>query len=55
MAATIALMRQANPSLTPAQIRAILTRTATVIPGGERAVGAGVLNPELAVQAALEA
>ena len=47
---TIALMLQANPSLSPAQVRDILQRTATPLPlyyGHE--VGAGALNAHAAV------
>ncbi len=47
---TIALMLEANPSLSPAQIRDILQRTATPLPlyyGHE--VGAGALNAHAAV------
>jgi serine protease AprX len=53
VSATIAMMLEANPSLTPAQVRDILQRTATPIP--ERfyhEVGAGMLNSHAA---ALEA
>jgi hypothetical protein len=43
-------MLEANPSLTPAQIRAILTATAVPLPGfPSKQQGAGVLNAALAV------
>jgi serine protease AprX len=53
VSATIAMMLQANSSLTPAQIRDILQRSATPIP--ERfyhEVGAGMLNAHAAVREA---
>lgn len=51
--ATIALMRQVNPNLTFAQTKAILQRTAAPLPGYPAAAqGAGVVNPEAAVQMA---
>src|SRR5262249_37795841 len=47
---TIALMLDVNPSLTPAQIKDILQRTATPLPGYYRyEVGAGMLNAHAAV------
>jgi serine protease AprX len=47
---TIALMLDVNPSLTPAQIRDILLRTATPLPPYYRyEVGAGMLNAHAAV------
>src|SRR5262245_60620657 len=47
---TIALMLEVNPSLTPAQIRDILKRTATPMPPYYRyEVGAGMLNAHAAV------
>lgn len=50
VAGTIALMLEANPSLTPAQIRDILQRTATPMPPYFRhEVGAGMLNAHAAV------
>ena len=53
VAGTIALMLEANPLLTPAQVRDILQRTATPMPPYYRhEVGAGMLN---AHAAALEA
>jgi len=51
----IAQMLQANPRLTPRQIRAILTRTARRLNGVPvEQQGAGVLNASAAVQTALE-
>ena len=51
--AVIAQMLQVNPSLTPSQIRAILTRTACPLPDAPpEKQGAGVLNAARAVQAA---
>jgi serine protease AprX len=54
---TIALMLQANPNLTPAQVRDILQRTATPLPPYyQHEVGAGALNTRAAVlQAAFPA
>ncbi|MGH9755998.1 MAG: S8 family serine peptidase, partial [Blastocatellia bacterium] len=50
VAGTIALMLEANPSLTPAQVRDILQRTATPMPPYYRfEVGAGMLNAHAAV------
>src|SRR5262249_24901526 len=50
VAGTIALMLDVNPSLTPAQIRDILQRTATPMPPYYRyEVGAGMLNAHAAV------
>ncbi|HWQ31722.1 MAG TPA: S8 family serine peptidase [Blastocatellia bacterium] len=50
VAATMALMLEANPNLTPAQMRDILQRTATPIPANYRhEVGAGMLNAHAAV------
>ncbi|HEY0380510.1 MAG TPA: S8 family serine peptidase [Pyrinomonadaceae bacterium] len=50
VAGTIALMLEANPDLTPAQIRDILQRTATPLPGYfQHEVGAGLLNAHAAV------
>jgi serine protease AprX len=50
VAATVALMLEANPSLTPAQIRDILQRTATPLPQYyAHEVGAGMLNAHAAV------
>lgn len=53
VAATIALMLEANPNLTPAEVRDILQRTATPLPNYYRhEVGAGMLNAHAAVLAA---
>jgi serine protease AprX len=50
VAGTIALMLDANPSLTPAQIKDILQRTATPLPQYYNyEVGAGMLNAHAAV------
>ncbi|HEX4950018.1 MAG TPA: S8 family serine peptidase [Blastocatellia bacterium] len=50
VAATVALMLEANPNLTPAQIRDILQRTATPLPQYyAHEVGAGMLNAHAAV------
>ena len=50
VAGTIALMLEANPSLTPAQVRDILQRTATPLPPYYLyEVGAGMLNAQAAV------
>ncbi|MDX6613030.1 MAG: hypothetical protein QOD75_2216 [Blastocatellia bacterium] len=50
VAGVIALMLEANPQLTPAQIRDILQRTATPLPPYyEHEVGAGMLNAHAAV------
>jgi serine protease AprX len=50
VAGTIALMLEANPSLTPAQVRDILQRTATPLPPYyAHEVGAGMLNAHAAV------
>lgn len=50
VAGTIALMLEANPNLTPAQIRDILQRTATPLPPYYMyEVGAGMLNAQAAV------
>lgn len=52
-AGAIALMLEANPDLTPAQVRDILQRTATPLPPYYRyEVGAGMLNAHAAVLAA---
>jgi serine protease AprX len=51
----IAQMLEANPRLTPQQIRAILTRTARQIKGAPvEQQGAGILNASAAVKATLE-
>lgn len=50
VAGTIALMLEANPNLTPAQVREILQRTATPLPPYyAHEVGAGMLNAHAAV------
>lgn len=50
VAGTIALMLEANPSLTPATVRDILQRSATPLaPYYEHEVGAGMLNAHAAV------
>jgi serine protease AprX len=50
VAGTIALMLEANPQLTPAQVRGILQRTATPLPNSyAHEVGAGMLNAHAAV------
>jgi serine protease AprX len=50
VAGTIALMLETNPQLTPQQIRDILQRTATPLPGYyQHEVGAGMLNIHAAV------
>jgi serine protease AprX len=50
VAGTIALMLEANPNLTPAQVRDILCRTATPMPDYyQHEVGAGMLNAYAAV------
>jgi serine protease AprX len=50
VAGTIALMLEANPNLTPAEVRDILQRSATPLaPYYEHEVGAGMLNAHAAV------
>lgn len=50
VAGAIALMLEANPSLTPAQVKDILQRTATPLPAYyQHEVGAGMLNVHAAV------
>jgi serine protease AprX len=51
---TIALMLEANPALTPDQVKAILRSSATPMPGyAEYQVGAGYLNAYQALRAVL--
>jgi len=53
LSATLALLLEANPSLTPAQLREIVLDTATPLPGVEpRAQGAGLVDVEEAVRRA---
>lgn len=53
---TIAMMLEANPLLTPAQIRNLLQQTATPMPDNQRyEVGVGMLNAYAAVQQAVAA
>jgi serine protease AprX len=53
VAGTVALMLQANPSLTPNQVKAILQYTAEFYPGYDRLTeGAGFLNAKGAVELA---
>ncbi len=55
VSAVIAQMIEANPGLTPRQIRAILTGTATRLPNYPlEQQGSGILNAGAAVQAALQ-
>jgi len=50
----IALMLEANPALTPDQVKTVLTSSATPMPGyAEHEVGAGYLNAYAAVHAVL--
>jgi hypothetical protein len=55
VAGIAALIKSANPSLTAAQIRQILTATAldSMAPGFDRDTGYGIVNAQAAVQAAL--
>ena len=51
---TVALMLQANPALTPDQVKTILTSSATPMPGyAEYQAGAGYLNAYQALRAVL--
>jgi serine protease AprX len=50
MSGVVALMLEANPSLSPAQVKAILQKTATNMPGRESwEVGAGYVNAYAAI------
>lgn len=56
IAGVVALMLDANPALTPAEVRQILVDTATVMPGyDEWEVGAGYVNTWAAVDKAFNA
>jgi serine protease AprX len=56
VASVVACMLEANPSLTPQQVRDILTSTAQPVPGAERSrQGAGALEPSRALGLALRA
>lgn len=52
-AAVAALMLQADPSLSPAQVSNILARSATPVTAGPGAGGAGLIQADVAVQMAL--
>ncbi|MAV92139.1 MAG: serine protease [Bdellovibrionaceae bacterium] len=55
VAGVATLVRAANPSLTPAQVRALIKETATPLtPNNENQMGSGMVNAELAVQKARE-
>ncbi|MEN3015097.1 MAG: S8 family peptidase [bacterium] len=55
VAGVVALMLQANPDLTPEQVKEIIKQTATPVKdAGEYSVGAGLINPLEAVKKALE-
>ncbi|MFN4220487.1 MAG: S8 family peptidase [bacterium] len=55
VAGVVALMLQANPNLTPQQVKDILKQTATPVKGASYySVGAGLVNPAEAVKKALE-
>ena len=51
-AAVAALVLQADPSLTPAEVSAVLTQTATPVRGAEGATGAGLIDAAAAVRLA---
>ncbi|WP_374000095.1 PA domain-containing protein [Bdellovibrio bacteriovorus] len=52
----VALMKAANKALTGAQVKEILKRTATPLsPNSANELGAGIVNAEAAVQAAIDA
>lgn len=54
VAGVVALMKAANKSLTPAQVKAILQSTAkSLYPNDENQMGAGIVQADLAVQKAL--
>jgi len=54
-AGVAALVRGANPALTPAQVREIMKETATALtPNDQNQMGAGLVNAEAAVQRAQE-
>ena len=54
VSSTVACMLQANPELTPQQVKLILTETAERVPGIEvERQGAGVITPRRAVEEAL--
>lgn len=56
VASVVAIMREANPTLTPAQIRELLIESAQFVEGSSRErQGAGVIQPAQAVAAALRA
>jgi subtilisin family serine protease len=52
-AAVAALMLQANPDLTPANVTTILQDTAEAATGPAGSTGAGLINADAAVQMAL--
>lgn len=55
VAGVVALMKAANPSLTPQQVREILAETSTPLgPNVKNEYGRGLINAELAVKKALE-
>ena len=54
VAGVVAHMYQANPKLTPDQVKEILSQTARPVKGDPAAVGAGALNAEAAIKAAAE-
>ncbi|MEW5877383.1 MAG: S8 family serine peptidase [Acidobacteriota bacterium] len=53
VAGVVALMLEANPTLTPDQVVTILRQTATPMPYEERVVGAGYVDAHNAVRAAM--
>ncbi len=53
-AAVAALVLQANPALTPAEVTAILAQTAEPVRGPAGATGAGLINADAAVQLAAQ-